>query len=81
MEYIRIQVTGNSDAVEAVRQLLSAAPELLEALENARIALSFYRGWMADHSASEAHGSTTYPFGIDCEAKARAAIAKARGEK
>jgi hypothetical protein len=56
--------------------LISAAPELLSALEESRIALTFYRNWMA----LQTEGRTDYPFGIKTEDKARAAIAKAKGE-
>lgn len=54
------------------------APELLAALRNARIALVFYRSEMADDNPGK---NKTYPFGIDCEAEARAAIAKAEGRE
>ena len=55
--------------------LIAAAPELLAALENARIALTFYRAEMDRDNPGK---SKSYPFGIDCENAARAAIAKAR---
>ena len=57
--------------------LIAAAPELLAALENARIALTFYRAEMDRDNPGK---SKSYPFGIDCENAARAAIAKAKGE-
>ena len=61
---------------EANAQLIAAAPDLLYALEESRIALTFYRNWMALQTG----GRTDYPFGIKTEDKARAAIAKAKGE-
>ena len=57
----------------------ASTTQLLEALTNARIALSFYRQWMAKNGPPETHGTTEYPFGKDCEREARAAIAKAAG--
>ena len=56
-------------------KLIAAAPELPEALKNARIALTFYQQWM-----TRKEPGTTYPFGIDAENAARAALAKAKGE-
>ena len=49
--------------------LIVAAPELFEALENARIALAFYREWM-----ERDHPGTSYPFGMDCERDAEKLI-------
>lgn len=59
--------------------LIAAAPELLEALENARIALTFYANWMRKHCPA-GNNSSEYPFGLDAERQARAAIAKAKGQ-
>ena len=55
--------------------LIAAAPELLAALEDARIALSFYREWMKEHPSE-----TVYPFGNATERLARDVIARANGE-
>jgi hypothetical protein len=55
-----------AEALEAKARLMDAAPDLLEALENTLLALEYL---------DAIHGS--FPKNI---AKARAAIAKARGE-
>lgn len=64
-----------TEETQANALLIAAAPKLLEALENARIALTFYREWM-----SKEHSETNYPYGNDCEKKAREIIAKATGK-
>ena len=56
-------------------RLIASAPDLLSALEDARIALRFYKNWMAKRT----EGRTDYPYGIQAEENARAAIAKAKG--
>lgn len=61
---------------EANSLLIAAAPDLLAALRDARIALTFYR---EDMLRAAAPGTRDYPFGIDAENNARAAIAKAQG--
>ena len=53
-------------------KLMATAPLLLKALAHARIALTFYREWMARKEPG-----TTYPSGIEAEAAARAAIEEA----
>jgi hypothetical protein len=57
-------------------RLIAAAPDLLAALENARIALTFYRIEMARDTPGK-----DYPFGIDCENAARAAVARAKRDR
>ncbi|MFA5285149.1 MAG: hypothetical protein WC347_06095 [Smithellaceae bacterium] len=57
--------------------LIAAAPELLEALKNAAIALRFYAARMLENSNKE---EQTYPFGQYCENKARLISAKAEGQ-
>jgi hypothetical protein len=74
-------LTGRNDCFvdkdeESDAALIASAPDLLSALEEARIALTFYRNWMTKHT----DGRTDYPFGIQTQDKARAAIAKAKGE-
>lgn len=56
--------------------LIASAPDLLAALRDARIALTFYR---QDMERQAAPGRRDYPFGIDAEESARAAIARAEG--
>ncbi|MCR4330453.1 MAG: hypothetical protein NUV49_01065 [Patescibacteria group bacterium] len=51
---------------EADAALIAKSPDAIEALENCRIALVFYREWMARE-----HLGTSYPFGIDCENEAK----------
>lgn len=53
--------------------VIGAHDGLVDTLEKTRIALTFYRKWMADHSP-EGNGSTDYPYGIDAENEARAAL-------
>lgn len=65
-----------SEDATANAELIVAAPELLVALKNARIALSFYS---AEMTADNPGKSKIYPFGIAAEHEARAAIAKAEG--
>ena len=61
---------------DANARLIAAAPELLEVLNQSRIALRFYRERMLeDNPGINKH----YPFGIDCENAVRAAIAKVEG--
>jgi hypothetical protein len=67
--------TDGSPAHSANARIIASAPELLAALEEARIALTFYRNWMT----LQTEGRTDYPFGIRAEDRARAAIAKAKG--
>lgn len=67
-------VFRTEDMRQADAHLISAAPELLEELKEARIALTFYREWMAEHVPL-----TTYPNGEQVEESCRAAIAKAEG--
>ncbi len=63
-------------------RLIASAPELLEALNDCRVALTFYREWMHKHTVQnpEDEPGTNYPFGDKCELKARQAIAKAEGQ-
>ena len=61
---------GNETAANA--RLMAAALVMLKALAHARIALTFYREWMARKEPG-----TTYPFGVDAEAAACAAIEEA----
>ena len=50
-------------------------PELLKILEQARIALTFYREWML---ANSGYKKTTYPYGVEVEQAVRAVVAKAK---
>ena len=50
-----------------------AAVEMLQALHSARIALTFYR---EDMARTASPGRREYPFGMDAEKSARAAIAR-----
>jgi hypothetical protein len=65
-----------NDESQANALLISGAPDLLEALEGARIALTAYKNWMS----LQTDGKTDFPFGITAEEKAREAIRKAKGE-
>ena len=78
---VRVASLADLDPIEAeeVSSLFVAAKDLLDALEQARIALDFYAVWMTDH-CPEGNGSTSYPFGQHAAKAARAAIAKAKGE-
>lgn len=67
----------SQDEVAANARLIAAAPDLLEALERARVALTYYREEMDRDNPGK---NKTYPFGVDCEEEARAALAKAKGE-
>jgi hypothetical protein len=62
--------------------LIASAPELLEALKDCRVALTFYREWMHKHTVTnqDDEPGTNYPFGDQCENKSRQAIAKAEGK-
>jgi hypothetical protein len=59
--------------------LLAAAPEMAEALRECRIALTFYREWMHAHTVKtpDEEPGTNYPFGDECEHKARLVLEKA----
>jgi len=74
---VRLSATVPTNDLEgwANARLIASVFDLLSALEDARIALTFYKNWMAKHT----EGRTDYPFGIQTEDKARAAIARARG--
>ena len=63
-------------AIASLPDLLSDNARLREALEDARVALTFYAAWMKDdeRGCHEGH-SHTYPFGQDAEKSARAALA------
>ena len=71
---------GVEDAEDNAR-LIAAAPDLLAACEQARIALTFYREWMAQARpiGEEVAHDFSYPFGIGVENFLRDLIAKAKG--
>lgn len=64
---------GSGDT-KANAQLCASAPELLEKLKNAAIALKFYEQWINKLTPKE-----DYPFGIISEQEARNTIAQAEG--
>ena len=69
----------SDEEVEANAALIAAAPEMAEALRECRIALTFYRKWMHAHTVKtpDDEPGTNYPFGDDCERKARSVLEKA----
>jgi hypothetical protein len=64
---VNIQITGKSDTVEAVRLLVTAAPDLLSSLEDCLVVLETH--YVAGEKLSD-----YYPFRIR---RASAALAKA----
>ena len=68
-----------TESIEYARKF-AAVDDLLAALKNARIALTFYRNWMKTHNCDPDY-STEYPFGIEAEEAARAAIEKSKRRK
>jgi len=59
------------DEAKSNATLIASAPEMFKTLAEARIALTFYREWMARE-----HPGTNYPFGNDCEKAAKELIEK-----
>ena len=62
------------DARFQEERIRNAAPEMLEALEEARTALSFYGFWM-----NKQKPGTDYPYGKGAEKRVCAALALAKG--
>ena len=66
-----------AESIEYARKF-ATVDDLLDALKDARIALTFYRNWMKTHNCDPDY-NTEYPFGIEAEEAARATIEKAEG--
>lgn len=66
----------NTPEDHANARLIALSPEMISELQNARIALTFYREWMQKQSPG-----TDYPFGIKVEKTVNEIILKASDEK
>lgn len=69
-----LQHNGEKWVVEqdANARLIAAAPDLLELIDHCRVALTYYREILADHT----DGRVDYPYGCEIEGKTREIIAK-----
>jgi hypothetical protein len=76
---IRIADVLEDSHAAFIVQAVNSHDALVEALHECRIALTFYRKWMHAHTVKtpDEEPGTNYPFGDECEHKARLVLEKA----
>ncbi len=78
-DYVESEASPDAEQAKCINgihpdaHLIAAAPDLYDALRKAEMAMKYYRHLLRETKLE-------YPFGIDAEAEAVAALAKARGE-